>query len=73
MLPVIHSLKLSPPLMFGVASFQAWSRFLRATAVRMNLPAVSRAACSSGTCLTTCGLTAFCVPNVSFAPAVLPP
>jgi hypothetical protein len=72
MSPVIHCLKVRPSLTLGVASFQACARFLRATAVRMNLAAVTRAPCSSGISFTTCGLTAFCVPKVSFEDAVLP-
>src|SRR5262245_27135288 len=70
--PVIHCLWVSPPLRLAVVRFQASSRFLRATAVRMNLPTATRAACSSGTCLVTCGVCAGWLLNVSFEFGVFP-
>jgi len=59
--------------MLGVLRFQASSRFLRATAVRMNLPTATRAPCSSGICFVTCGRLAGWLPKVSLVSAVFRP
>src|SRR6266566_6129690 len=71
--PVIHCLRVRPPLTVAVASAQDSPRFLRPTALRMNLPAVTRAAGAIGTSFTTCGFAAGALPKVSLAGlAVLP-